>query len=146
MERRSRRDQEQSGAWLVILTDSSAWVEYLRGTGSAVHARVRAHHELSSELAFTEIVAMELYAGARSAAEERDVDAIVRGSSFLAVGGLADYEHAASLYRTCRRRGETIRRMNDCLIAVVAIRNDVPVLHNDRDFDVLARHTELRVA
>ncbi len=36
--------------------------------------------------------------------------------------------------------------MNDCLIAAVAIRNDVPVLHHDTDFDVLARYTPLRVA
>jgi predicted nucleic acid-binding protein len=36
--------------------------------------------------------------------------------------------------------------MTGCLIAAVAIRNDVPVLHHDADFDVLARHTPLRVA
>ena len=33
----------------------------------------------------------------------------------------------------------------DCLIAAVAIEADVPVLHADTDFDVLARHTQLRV-
>jgi predicted nucleic acid-binding protein len=30
-------------------------------------------------------------------------------------------------------------------VAAVAVRHDVPVLHRDRDFDVLARHTPLRV-
>jgi predicted nucleic acid-binding protein len=56
-----------------------------------------------------------------------------------------DYEQAAALYRTCRRAGGTVRRMVDCLIAAVAIRAHVPVLHADADFDVLARHTSLRV-
>ena len=32
-----------------------------------------------------------------------------------------------------------------CLIASTAIRAGVPILHNDSDFDVLARHTELRI-
>ncbi len=35
--------------------------------------------------------------------------------------------------------------MTDCLIAPVAIRTGTTMLHNDADFEVLARHTELRV-
>jgi len=37
-----------------------------------------------------------------------------------------------------------VRALTDCLIAVVALRESLPVLHADRDFDVLARHTSLR--
>ncbi|MDQ4070481.1 MAG: VapC toxin family PIN domain ribonuclease, partial [Actinomycetota bacterium] len=48
-------------------------------------------------------------------------------------------------YRTCRRNGETVRRLIDCLVAAVAIRVQASVLHADADFDVLARHTSLRV-
>ncbi len=54
-------------------------------------------------------------------------------------------EVAAALYRTCRRNGETVRKLIDCLIAALAIRAEVPVLHDDTDLDVLARHTTLRV-
>jgi hypothetical protein len=56
-----------------------------------------------------------------------------------------DYDHAASLYRVCRRRGETVRKLIDCLIAAVAIRSNAQLLHADRDFTVLARHTQLTV-
>ena len=35
--------------------------------------------------------------------------------------------------------------MLDCLLAAVAIREGVPLLHNDRDFEVLARHTPLEL-
>ena len=49
------------------------------------------------------------------------------------------------LYRVCRRRGETVRKLIDCLIAATAIRTGVSVLHADTDFDRLARHTSLRV-
>jgi len=47
----------------------------------------------------------------------------------LPVRGLADYEQAAALYRLCRGAGETIRRLTDCVIATVAIRVGVPLLH-----------------
>ena len=56
-----------------------------------------------------------------------------------------DFDQAAALYRQCRRRGETVRVLIDCLIGALAIRVDVPVLHCDADFDTLARHTPLRV-
>ena len=49
-------------------------------------------------------------------------------------------------YRTCRRNGDTVRKLVDCLIAAVAIRADVELLHADADFEALARHTPLRLA
>lgn len=57
----------------------------------------------------------------------------------------ADYERGAELYRRCRQRCETPRKLVDCLIAAVAVRADCALLHNDSDFDVLARRTELRI-
>ena len=56
-----------------------------------------------------------------------------------------DFDDAAALFRCCRRQGNTVRRLIDCLIASVAIRAGAPVLHQDADFDILARHTELQV-
>lgn len=49
-----------------------------------------------------------------------------------------------SSYRRCRARGETVRKLVDCLIAAVAIRNGLPLLHRDADFDALSRHTNLK--
>ena len=50
----------------------------------------------------------------------------------------AVYEEAISLYRMARRSGVTVRSSVDCLIAACAIRNDLTLLHHDRDFDRLA--------
>lgn len=56
----------------------------------------------------------------------------------------AVFEEAVSLYRLARRTGVTVRSSVDCLIAVCAIRNDLTLLHHDRDFDQLARIAPLR--
>jgi predicted nucleic acid-binding protein len=127
----------------VILIDTSAWVEFLRGTGSAVCDRVDAL--LDDEIATCHPVRMELLAGARSEQHLNDLRGLLARGSLLPTGP-ADYEDAAALYRTCRRGGETVRKLVDCLIAATAIRASVPLLHADSDFDVLARHTSLQVS
>lgn len=87
---------------------------------------------------------MELLAGARTGGEQSRLRARLIALPRLTVRGLVDFESAADLYRVCRGRGATVRRLIDCLIAAVAIRERATVLHNDRDFEVLARHTRLR--
>jgi predicted nucleic acid-binding protein len=127
-----------------MLIDSSALIDYLRSADTDAAARVRAIVDLS-RAATTDVVIMEILAGARDDEHLGQLDSIVRSFEHLPVQA-EDFEHAATLYRACRRVGKTIRSLDDCLIAAVAIRNDVPVLHSDSDFDVLARYTPLRVA
>ncbi|MCK5488248.1 MAG: PIN domain-containing protein, partial [Desulfobacterales bacterium] len=55
------------------------------------------------------------------------------------------YISAAQLYRTCRKRGITIRKTVDCLIAQTAIEHGVPLLHNDKDFDRIASVSSLQI-
>jgi predicted nucleic acid-binding protein len=129
----------------VILVDSSAWVEFLRGTGSSTHHRLRSALQDGEGVAWTDVVALEILAGARDDADRDRLRRLLYGQHFLGVDGPADYESAAELYRLCRRSEETPHRLVDCLIAVVAIRNDVELLCCDADFQVIARHAPLRL-
>ncbi|MEA2363023.1 MAG: hypothetical protein QOD71_2168 [Thermoleophilaceae bacterium] len=129
----------------MILADTSAWVEFLRGTGSDVDARLRRLLE-RDELVTTDAVLMEVLAGARDAAHRDKLRALLARCAFLPTEGPRDYEDAADMSRACRQAGDGVRGLTDCLIASVAIRGDVPVLHSDADFDALARHTALALA
>jgi len=126
----------------LILVDTSAWVEFLRDTGSVVCVRV--DELLDQRIATCDPIRMEILAGARDDSHLKDLCRLLARAAALAVEP-ADYETAAALYRRCRSRGETVRRSIDCLIAAVAIRIDLPLLHADNHFDVLARHTALRL-
>lgn len=126
----------------MILIDTSAWVEFLRGTRSPVCERVDAL--LDEETATCDAVRMEVLAGARDEVHLGDLRGLLGRSSLITVRPV-DYEQAAALFRACRRKGETVRKLIDCLIAAVAIRASVPVLQLDRDFAVLARHTSLEL-
>lgn len=129
----------------MILVDTSAWIELLRGTGSPVHRRLKTLLEQDSDLAVTELVVMELLGGAR---ENRSaLRKTLLSFPLLPLHGLRDFEAAAEIFRKCRHAGATLRRgYTDCLIAVPALREKAEILHNDQDFEVIARHTALQLA
>jgi predicted nucleic acid-binding protein len=129
----------------VILVDSSAWIEFLRATGGSAHLYLRSALEQGVELASTDVIVMEILAGARDETDRDRLRRLLYGLEFLAVDGPADYEQAAELYRACRAGGETPRKLTDCLIATVAIRNGATLLCEDADFAVIARHSSLRL-
>jgi predicted nucleic acid-binding protein len=124
----------------VTLVDTSAWVEFLRSTGSDTHRAVRQLLEDDAPVHTTDVVVMEVLAGARDDDHHQQLRRLLARCEYLPVEGLASYEAAAALYRVCRQAGETVRALTDCLIGAVALRSSVSVLHDDRDFDVLARH------
>lgn len=125
----------------MILIDTSAWIEFLRDTGSRTAGTVE--QLLSDDLATCGVVRMELLAGARDEAHLLQLRRLLAMATDLRIMA-EDYETAAALYRRCRINGETVRRLTDCLIAAIAIRNDTPLLHRDQDFSALARATALR--
>jgi predicted nucleic acid-binding protein len=55
------------------------------------------------------------------------------------------YREAAEIYRNGRKHGLTIRSSIDCLIAAIAIEHKLPVMHNDRDFTMIAEFTSLHI-
>ena len=126
----------------MILVDTSAWIEFLRDTGSPVCQRV--DDLLATEIATCDVVRMEVLAGARDEQHLQQLRRLLARASTLPTEPV-DYDAAAALYRTCRQRGHTVRKLIDCLIAAVAIRGNVPVLHRDADFDILAQHTTMQI-
>ena len=126
----------------MILVDTSAWIEVLRG-----RAGDRYHTAISGDEVVTCLPVMqEVLQGID---DER--------AFHIAVAAFADipilenpmtrsvFDEAVSLYRDARRAAITIRSSIDCLIAVCALRNGATVLHVDRDFTHLARITGVKV-
>lgn len=126
----------------MILADTSAWVEYLRKTGSEANLRLRALLE-RGELAITDVVIMEVLAGARDARNREALHRLLGRCEYLRTETPGDFEHAAEIAARCRRAGSSVRQLTDGLVAAVAIRTDASVLHVDRDFEAIARHTPL---
>lgn len=128
----------------MILADTSAWIEFLRGGEGRVAGRL-AELIAAGEVAVTEPVAMEVLAGARSAEHENELRRLLATAAMARVGDLGSWERAGTIFRVCRAAGVTLRSQLDCLVAAVAIREDLAVLHADRDFHLIARSVPLRL-
>jgi predicted nucleic acid-binding protein len=98
---------------------------------------------LGADIAVCDAISMEVLAGARDEHHLAQLRGLLGRATMLPTTP-ADYDHAASLYRMCRRRGATVRKLVDCLIAAVAIEADAELLHAGSDFVALAQHTPLR--
>ena len=131
---------------LTVLIDTSAWVEFLRDTGSSVCHRVDALIGDESPIATCDVVMLELLAGARTQAEGRMLARLLNRCRLLPVRPLFDYEGAARIYQRCRQLGITPRSLIDCLVAAVATGNETPLLHADADFERMAPVIGLQLA
>lgn len=129
----------------MVLVDTSVWVEYLRGSRSPSDRWLAAAIADERPLAWTEPILLELSSGATTPRRAAVLRALLNRGPLLRVGDLADWESAASLRRTARVRGLTVRSAVDCLIATVAIREGVPIVARDRDYRMLARVSALEV-
>lgn len=135
MDRRSGRLAR--GAHVVIVVDTSVWIDYFRGAETWQDKRLEQLIASGATIAITGIIRTELLQGVSSSAADqlkRHLDAIL-----LLDLVDEDYDSAATLYRMARDAGSSVRTTLDCLIAAPCIRTGSPLLHNDADFQRIAQ-------
>jgi predicted nucleic acid-binding protein len=126
----------------MILVDTSAWIEVLRGRAGQRYVEAVTGDEVVTCLP----VMQEVLQGI-----DDDRAFHVAVAAFADIPILENpltrsvFDEAVQLYRDARRAAITVRSSVDCLIAVCALRSDATVLHADRDFTHLARITGLKV-
>ena len=127
----------------MILVDTSVWIDFFRGTGSGriLHRLI----EKEESLCLTGIHVTEILQGIIEDQTYEKVRRHLLSFPIFLTNGIETYLHASDIFRTCRRRGNTIRKTVDCIISAIAIENNLPLLHNDRDFDHIAKCTRLKI-
>jgi predicted nucleic acid-binding protein len=128
----------------VILVDTTVWVDLFAGKDTP-HAGLLEQFLASGEDVCTcGVILTEVLQGIRADIEYKRTLARFEALLYLPMDRQM-FVRAAELYRRLRHRGITIRKTVDCMIAAVAIRHDVMLLHNDRDFDPIEKHCGLKV-
>jgi predicted nucleic acid-binding protein len=87
---------------------------------------------------------MEVLAGVRDQEHLEQLRRLLARATLLPTEAI-DFDTAAAGYRSCRSQGKTVRKLIDCLIAAVAMRARVPLLHMDQDFTAIAAVMDLRI-
>lgn len=120
----------------MILVDTSVWIDWLR-VGDRPATRLLDRLIDEDSIAMAPVIEQELLMGARGATQLEELRAYFSALPVL-MPTRRTFIEAGALYARCRWQGITPRSPHDCLIAQTALDQNVPLLADDRDFDLLA--------
>jgi predicted nucleic acid-binding protein len=128
------------------LVDTSVLVGLIRGDAAPKTEQLRRLAAGGAPFGVSDHTVLEVLAGARGEAEFETLRRYV-GSQRVYSLPPSGYQEAARIHLKLRRAGVTPRGQIDLVIAQTAIHHSLALLHNDKDFDVIARHVpDLRIA
>ena len=125
----------------MVLVDTSVWIELFKKSS---RVRLEAFVDFDDVVTCLPVVQEVLQGFEVEPAFAKARQAMLALPIVESPLGADVFLQAADLYRMGRRMGLTVRSASDCVIAACAIRNDLEVLHRDRDFDALAEISPLR--
>lgn len=128
----------------MTLVDTTVWIDVFAGHNTAQVAILETLIQEREDICLCGVILTEVLQGIRNDKEYKRTESALSDLIFFPM----TYETfllAASIYRNLRGQGMTIRNSVDCMIAAVCIENSIRLLHNDRDFDIIAQHFDLRV-
>lgn len=128
----------------MIVADTSAWIDYVRGT-DAPHTNILDYELLYNRVITSDLIIAEFLQGFR---EDRDFLEAKKIMESLEYWDFLDKDiaiQAAQNFRALRKKGITVRKTIDVIIATFCIENGFELIHNDRDFDPMEEYLGLMV-
>lgn len=126
------------------IVDTSVWIDFFNAVDNE-QTNFTAVVIEKNELFMLPVILQEVLQGFRDEKTFNTVKKAFLEHPFVSYDGIDMAVDAASLYRFLKLKGVSIRKPNDCLIAVICINNNLSLLHNDRDFDHIAKFTSLKI-
>jgi predicted nucleic acid-binding protein len=128
----------------MVIVDTTVWVDYLNGVRSPQTDWLD-DQATRQRLGLLDLMACEILQGLSDDEEAARVLRHLRKFEIFDACGVDLAESAARNYRLLRRRGRTVRKTIDCLIATFCLDHGHALLHSDRDFDSFEQLLGLRV-
>jgi predicted nucleic acid-binding protein len=128
----------------MVIVDSSVWIDALNGkiTPETTWLGMALGRE---QVGLTSLILCEVLQGIRFDRHFRETEERLRVFQIFASVTAKLAVSAAQNFRKLQRRGVTVRKTIDCIIATFCIEEGHQLLHNDRDFDAFETHLGLRV-
>ena len=128
----------------MVIVDTSAWIEYFRiGIPDVVEKVDRCLEQ--EPVGIGDLVYCEIMQGIRSSRERGRVSSLLLSLPQFEMVGFAIAEKSAANYRLLRSKGVTVRKTIDMLIGTFCAEHGFQLVHNDSDFDLMARHIGLEM-
>jgi predicted nucleic acid-binding protein len=129
----------------MILVDTSVLIHFFKGVDSESSRKFRMVLQRGVPFGINSLIFQEVLQGAGSEKEYLILKKYLETQRFYHLREPIDsFAKAAKIYLDCRKKGITIRSTIDCLIAQTALENDLLLLHEDSDFDFIAKVIPLK--
>jgi len=127
----------------MIVVDSSVWIDYFSGRKSP------AAEKLDSLLGDTPIAAgdlmlVEVLQGFRTDSDFATARELLMSLTVLNMLNTSIALSSAANFRTLRKKGITVRKTIDTIIATYCIENGLALLYSDKDFQPFRQHLNLQ--
>jgi predicted nucleic acid-binding protein len=125
--------------------DTSVWINFIKNNESKETTLLAEYVKYSSKnILLTPTIIQEILQGVRTEAEFFQKKKVLESYNLLKPDWEKTSIDSAKLYFDLRKKGVTIRKSTDCLIAQIAIENDILLVHIDSDFELIAKNSPLR--
>jgi predicted nucleic acid-binding protein len=128
---------------MMVLVDTTVWIDFFAGRSLPHVNSLELMISRREDICTCGIVVAEILRGVREDKDFAKVKTLLENLVFLPMP-YSVFLRSAEIYRGLRKKGITIRNTTDCLIASVALENDVLLLHNDRDFIPIEQYFGLK--
>lgn len=127
----------------MILVDTSVWIDYFNGAESK-HTNALDSALEEGTVAIGDLIFLEILQGFKNDRDFRNAKTTLETLDQYEMFGHRMALKSAENYRALRKKGVTIRKTADVIIATFCIENDLPLLFSDRDFIPFVEHLGLR--
>lgn len=126
----------------MILVDTSVWIDYLNGVLSS-HTDTLDSGIVQGVVAMGDLIFLEILQGIREDREYLETKQALSTLDRFEMFGQGTPEKCAENYRLLRKKGITIRKTTDVIIATFCIERRMPLLFLDHDFVPFVDHLGL---
>ena len=129
----------------MILVDTSVLLDYFRGDENEATKKFQDVLERNLPFGINQLIYLEVLQGCRTEKDYKILKKHLDTQVFYELkNGRDSYAEAAQMYLKLRKKGVTVSTI-DCIIARMALENDLFLLHNDKDFTKISRHYPLNI-
>ena len=129
----------------MIVVDSSVWIDFFHGVSTPEVERLDGLLGVTP-LAIGDLILVEVMQGFRTDQDVATARQLFRSLALLPMLGDSNAWKAAENVRQLRRKGITVRKTIDGIIATACIEANLPLLFSDRDFQPYVEHLGLELA
>ena len=129
----------------MIVVDSSVWIDYFAGVDCDTTERLE--NTLGQKpVAIGDLILTEVLQGFRHDKDYKIAKTLFEDVTVFEMLGMEMAIKSAENFRALRKKGITIRKTVDVIIATFCIDRKLPLLFSDKDFEPFVKHLKLEKA